>query len=390
MGHHHTPPGLGQPEFFAHSHGLSAPLGSVEPTALHLNGAVLPGGETRDLWVAESVLRTEPVAGAVTVCKGAWIMPGLVDAHCHIGLGPNGPVPEEVAEAQAVTDRDAGALLVRDAGSPVDTGWIDGRADLPRIIRAGRHIARPKRYIRNYANEIEPEELVAEVARQAVRGDGWVKLVGDWIDRDTGDLSPLWPAEVAAAAIAVAHELGARVTAHCFGEESVQQLVRAGIDGIEHGTGLDADTIELMAARSVALVPTMINLENFPAFAEAGQERFPRYAEHMRDLYARRWQTLGVAVEAGVPVFAGTDAGGTIAHGLVAAEVELLAKLGGIDFALGAASWRARAWLGAPELAEGAWADLVVYAADPRVEPAVLAHPQLVILRGRVVGGSAS
>lgn len=190
---------------------------------------------------------------------------------------------------------------------------------------------------------------------------------------------------MAAAAIAKAHELGAKVTAHCFGEESVQQLVRAGIDGIEHGTGLDADTIELMAANQVALVPTMINLENFTEFADAGQEKFPRYAAHMRDLHARRFATLGAAVEAGVPVFAGTDAGGTISHGLIAEEVGLLAQLGGPEFALGAASWRAREWLGAPPLTDGAWADLVVFDADPRRELGVVAHPRLVILRGRVV-----
>ncbi len=381
----HAPPGLGEPEFFAHQHGAALPPGRPEPARLHLNGVLLPGGEVSDLWVVDGLVRTEPVAGATTVCRGAWIMPGLVDAHCHIGLGAQGAVPAAVAEEQAATDRDAGTLLVRDAGSPVDTHWIDQRPDLPRIIRAGRHIARPRRYIRNYAEEVEPAELVAEVARQAARGDGWVKLVGDWIDRDAGDLAPLWPAGVAAAAIARAHELGARVTAHCFGEESVHQLVRAGIDGIEHGTGLDAATIGLMAERRVALVPTLVNLENFPSLAAAGEDKFPRYADHMRSLYARRLDTIAAAVEAGVPVFAGTDAGGTISHGVLGTEIGLLAGLGGADFALGAASWRAREWLGAPPVAEGAWADLVVYAADPRADVAVTRHPALVILRGRVV-----
>jgi len=319
MGHHHAPPGLpdtlgaepGRPEFFAHTHG-GAPQRPPERTRLHLNGVLLPDGASVDLWVVDGLIRTEPVADAVTVCRGAWLLPGLVDAHCHVGLGADGAVPAEVAEIQARTDRDAGTLLIRDAGSPVDTRWIDERGDLPRIIRAGRHIARPKRYLRNYAEEVEPDELVAEVARQAVRGDGWVKLVGDWIDREHGDLAPLWPQDVAAAAIAKAHELGVRVTAHCFGEESVQQLVAAGIDGIEHGTGLDAATIAAMAARQVALVPTMVNLENFPSFAAAGEAKFPAYAAHMRSLHARRFETIGAAVDAGVPVFAGTDAGGQL------------------------------------------------------------------------------
>lgn len=381
----HAPPGLGEPEFFAHSHAAAPVPTAPEAQRLHLHGVLLPGGEQTDLWVADGLVHTEPVPGAVTVCRDAWILPGLVDAHCHVGLGSQGPVADEVAEAQALADRDAGTLLIRDAGSPVDTHWIDAREDLPRIIRAGRHIARPRRYIRHYAEEVEPEELIAEVARQARRGDGWVKLVGDWIDRDAGDLAPLWPSDVAAAAIAKAHELGARVTAHCFGEESVHELVRAGIDGIEHGTGLDASTIALMAQRQVALVPTLVNLENFPAFADAGEEKFPAYAAHMRALHARRFATISAAVEAGVPVYAGTDAGGTISHGLIGTEITMLAALGGADFALGAASWRAREWLGAPPLADGAGADLVVYAADPRRDPSVTRHPELVILRGRVV-----
>lgn len=360
--------------------------GLPETQRLHLQGAVLPEGEVRDLWLVDGVVRLEPVADAVTIATGVWLMPGLVDAHCHIGLDSRGGVDRPTAETQARIDRDAGTLLIRDAGSPIDTHWIDAEPELPRIIRAGRHIARTARYIRNYAVEIEPEALLTEIERQAEAGDGWVKLVGDWIDRDAGDLAPLWPAGLAAAAIERAHQLGARVTAHCFGEESVYELVRAGIDGIEHGTGLDDSTIELMAQRQVALVPTLINLENFPRYAEAGEAKFPRYADHMRALYARRLETIGKAIDAGVPVFAGTDAGGTVPHGRLATELGLLAGISTSEYGLGAASWRSRAWLGVPDtLADGAWADLVVYDADPRLDIGVTRHPRLVILRGRVV-----
>jgi len=112
---------------------------------LHLQGVVLPGEEPRDLWVVDGLVRTEPVAGAETLARGAWIVPGLVDAHCHVGLEMHGAVPDDVAEQHALADRAAGALLLRDAGSPADTRWMDAREDLPRLIRAGRHIARPKR-----------------------------------------------------------------------------------------------------------------------------------------------------------------------------------------------------------------------------------------------------
>jgi imidazolonepropionase-like amidohydrolase len=353
---------------------------------LHLQGVVLPGGVARDLWVVDGVVRTEPVAGAETLARGVWLLPGLVDAHCHVGLELHGAVPPEIAEQHALADRSAGALLLRDAGSPADTRWMDGREDLPRLIRAGRHIARPKRYLRNYADEVEPGDLLTAVERQVARGDGWVKIVGDWIDRELGDLAPLWPEDVAAPAIARAHELGARVTAHVFGEQAAAELVGAGIDGIEHGTGLTDPVIALMAERQVALVPTMVQLENFGSIAASADAKFPRYADHLRRLYAGRLEVFGRAFDAGVPIYAGTDAGGYLPHGLIGREIEELARFSSAEYALGAGSWSARSWLGRPgELVDGAPADLLVLDGDPQADLRVLRQPRHIVLRGRVV-----
>ena len=56
------------------------------------------------------------------------------------------------------------------------------------------------------------------------------------------------------------------------------------------------------------------------------------------------------------------------------------------EYALGAASWRAREWLGwNAGLDEDAPADFVVYDADPRADLSVLLRPACVVLRGRVV-----
>ena len=202
-------------------------------------------------------------------------MPGLVDAHCHLGLDAHGAVDDETTEQQALADRDAGSLLLRDCGSPADTRWVHDRDDLPRLIRCGRHLARTRRYIRNFAHEIEPGDLTTYAAQEARAGDGWIKLVGDWISREEGDLAPSFPAEAFAAAIATAHEHGARVTAHCFGEAVLPGLIEAGIDCIEHGTGLTTDLVETMAARGTALVPTADQLNNFPMYAEAGCREVP-------------------------------------------------------------------------------------------------------------------
>ncbi|SMD02868.1 amidohydrolase family protein [Lentzea albidocapillata] len=350
---------------------------------MHLRGVVLPDGEPRDLWVVNGRVRTRPVPSAQTVVDGGFLVPGLVDAHCHVGLGPQGGVELPEAVEQAITDRDAGTLLIRDCGSPIDTTPLQERLDLPRIIRAGKHISRPKRYIPYISVEVE-NDLVSAVAEQAAYGDGWVKLVGDWIDRGEGDLAPLWTDDELAQAIKVAHDAGAKVTAHVFGEDALPGLINAGIDCIEHGTGLTDDTISLMAARGTALVPTLINIETFPGIADKAA-KYPKYANHMRDLHARVSATVASAIEAGIPVYAGTDAGGGIRHGRIVDEIVALHGVGmsAVD-AIGAASWGAREWLGFPSLTEGAAADIVVYDEDPRENLETLRSPRMVMLRGRI------
>ncbi|ALG13033.1 amidohydrolase family protein [Kibdelosporangium phytohabitans] len=355
-------------------------------TALHLRGVVLPGDEVRDIWVVNGRIRFTPVPNAETVVDGGFLLPGLVDAHCHIGISPSGnPTLEEAAE-QAETDRDTGALLVRDCGVPIDTTPLQERLDLPRIVRAGRHITRPKRYIRYLGVDLEdPEQLPEAVAEQAAYGDGWVKLVGDWIDRSVGDLAPLWPDDVLAKAIATAHQAGARVTAHVFGADAIPGLLAAGIDCIEHGTGLTAGTVATMAEAGTALVPTLINIETFPELA-ANASKYPAYAAHMLRLHASVRDTVRMAIEAGVPVYAGTDAGGGIAHGRLVDEIEALHSAGmSRTDALAAGSWAARGWLGYSGIEDGSAADIVAYSADPRSDLSVLRSPSRIVLRGRIV-----
>lgn len=72
---------------------------------MHLRGVVLPDGEPRDLWVVNGRVRTQPVPGATTVVDGGFLVPGLVDAHCHVGLGPQGGV--ELPEARSRRSRTA-------------------------------------------------------------------------------------------------------------------------------------------------------------------------------------------------------------------------------------------------------------------------------------------
>ncbi|WP_255491810.1 MULTISPECIES: amidohydrolase family protein [unclassified Actinotalea] len=361
---------------------------------LHLRGTVVldDSEEIGEAWVVDGRLTFSPPRGrraATAATLEGWVLPGLVDVHCHVGLGPDGPVAPDVAEGQALADRDAGTLLIRDAGSPADTRWVDARPDLPRILRAGHHLARPKRYLRHYGRELaDVADLPAAVAQEADRGDGWVKLVADWIDRDLGpdgDLRPLWPDDVLAAAVRVAHEHGARVTAHTFSTEALPGLLAAGVDCLEHGTGLTPELIDEVARRGIPVVPTLLQVAQFDAIADQAV-RYPVYAQRMRRMHARRYDHVRDLHDAGIPLLLGTDAGGTITHGRIADEAAELVRAGvPAPDVVAAASWRTRRWLGAPGIAEGAPADVVVYPADPRTDIGVLAAPGAVVLRGRVV-----
>lgn len=367
---------------------------SGRETVLHLAGPVRLGDEAvrAEAWVVSGRLTfTRPtLPGHEVVRVEGWAVPGLVDVHCHVGLGATGAVSREEAVRQALADRDSGVLLQRDAGSPLDTRWVHERDDLPRLVRCGTHVARPKRYLRGYGVELgRVEDLPTQLAHEATRGDGWVKVVADWIDREEGeraDLRPLWPDDVLAEAVAAAHAAGARVTAHTFCQEALPGLLGAGVDCLEHGTGLDDAQITEVARRGIAVTPTLMQVGQFESIAARADARYPVYAAHMRRMHARRYGHVRNLFDAGVQLLVGTDAGGTIAHGTIATECAELARCGipALDI-LAAASWRTRAYLGVAPLGEGAEADVVVYPADPAADVAVLAAPSAVVLRGRRV-----
>ena len=103
----------------------------------------------------------------------------------------------------------------------------------------------------------------------------------------------------------------------------------------------------------------------------------------MRSLWERRAERVLEAHEAGVDIYAGTDAGSVIRHGRIVDEIQALHAAGlTAAAALDAASWSARTWLGADGIAEGASADVLVCAEDPRRDLATLADLRHLVLRG--------
>ncbi|MDR1633619.1 MAG: amidohydrolase family protein [Bifidobacteriaceae bacterium] len=365
---------------------------------IHLSGAIVVDGETEvsDVWSVDGRLTFVKPAQAADLRIDGVVLPGLVDVHCHIGLGEMGAVPPDEARRQAIADRDTGVLLVRDAGcprQPYNTRWLDGEAWAPRMIRSGQHLAIAKRYIRHLPRDITPDQLPDAVAQEAHAGDGWVKLVGDWIDRSMPepDLALLWPDDKLIEAVERAHELNARVTTHVFSAEGAAQALRCGLDCIEHGTGMDTAMMAEARAKGVAVVPTMIQRDHFAEIAASGQGKYPVWERHLMDLFDQRYAQAKELYEAGVRLLVGSDESTNIPHGVYCAETDLMA-LAGIpsEAIVEAATYGGRDYLGVPGIEEGASADVVVYASDPRVSVAVLRSPQAIVLRGAVLAGAVA
>src|SRR5699024_6609492 len=116
-------------------------------------------------------------------------------------------------------------------------------------------------------DEFEHEDLPGAVDREARRGDGWVKLVGDWIDRGVGALTPCWEARDFTAAAEAAHAAGARITTHTFDEETLPLVLDAGFDCLEHATGLTDATIARVAEAGIPVVSTLVNVDAFETYA---------------------------------------------------------------------------------------------------------------------------
>src|SRR5690348_3202465 len=104
--------------------------------ALHVRGVLLPDDEVKDIWLDGDRVTYEPVPGAETVLSQGFILPGLVDAHCHLGIAPGGRPIGHLDEARelARADREAGVLAIRDAGSPYPYPQLD---DDPRRAATG-------------------------------------------------------------------------------------------------------------------------------------------------------------------------------------------------------------------------------------------------------------
>lgn len=323
--------------------------------------------------------------------RGAFVMPGLIDAHVHLALSgePDSHFTGSDGQAALVILKNAqrnlaaGFTSVRDLGGwnelefVVRRGIQHGLFAGPRLCLAGRFISITESgvdYYRGmYAVADGTVAMLATVREQIKNGADLVKLgvTGAVLVEDGVPGATHFNPDEIATAVAEAAKFGRRVAAHAHGADGIRKAVEAGVHTIEHGTFLHRDpgTIRLMAERGVFLVPT---LSAGSAILSGDASAVPDWImEKSRPIQQDALLSLRMAYEAGVPIANGSDAATPMNfHGDNAREIHWMQQAGlpalaALHAATGNAA-RALGWddrLGT--LATGKLADLIVLDGDP-------------------------
>ncbi len=380
---------------------------------VHANWQVLVRGD-RIVVVGPNL--AVPAGAKIIDLAGDTLMPGMIEGHGHLFLHPYDEAswddqvlhePLALRTARAVANARAtlraGFTSERDLGTEgagyadvgmkaaIDQGIVEG----PRLSVATRAIVAlgaygPKGFepgvaIPQGAEEVSgAEQMVAAVRRQIAAGADWVKLYADYRWRAGEDSRATLSLDEIRAAVGAAHDAGRPVAVHASTVEGMRRAIEAGVDTIEHGYGGTPAIFASMAAKKIALCPTLAAADASARYRGwNGAEPPPAAVRTSRD-------SLRLALAAGVPICMGGDVG-VFAHGSNAREMELMVSAGmtPAQVLLASTSGNAR-WMRVSDrlgaVKPGLLADLVAVAGDPTANISAVRAVRLVMKGGAIVG----
>ncbi|WP_169748069.1 metal-dependent hydrolase family protein [Pseudonocardia acaciae] len=360
--------------------------------------------------------------GQVVDCTGATIVPGLFNCHVHLALdGDATPYPIKLPYLRSLAEPDlfaiyaeqarrnllAGVTTVRDT-HPGPGGQTTTYLVLQEALRRGllvgsrvylslRPLVVPGGHGTHWLSRAVSgaDETVRAVRENVAEGANLIKLMTAFAWGPLPGKPESWsryfaPAELRAA-VDTAHGHGLPVAAHAHGTKAILDCVAAGVDSIEHGTGLTPELVELMAQRGTFLVPTLASYHNFHRAGPGHGETDARVGDSD---YVRRRQREGLelAIRAGVRIAAGTDSGFVyLPHGdVIVDELELYVECGMSPMgALRSATRTAAQLVGVVDelgsLEPGMVADLLVVDGAPDKEITALRAIRRVVKEGRAI-----
>ncbi len=352
--------------------------------------------------------------GARVDLGGRTLLPGLINSHVHLCFGAEAdPLRAMREDAPALTaikaalrarrTLEAGVTTIRDLGGrdycelsvrrAIGAGLLPG----PRILAAGRPVCMTGGHGHFVGREADgPDDVRRAVREQLKAGADVIKFIatGGVLTPGVEPGSPQLTLAEMRAGVEEARRAGRRTAAHAMATVGVAEAVEAGITTIEHGVYLTEEVVRRMRAEGTFLVPTL----NAPAAIANGglAAGIPEYMVRKSEaVTAAHVTSFQLALRAGVPIAAGSDAGTPLnPHGSLVPELELMVKHGMPALeALRAATAVAAEALGlGPRLgriAPGQVADLIVVSGNPAERIQALADISQVFVNGQAISMEA-
>lgn len=273
--------------------------------------------------------------------RGKTVMPGLIDAHCHLTFDEPNSNDElffhrREALAALVSARNAKKLLRAGVTGILDPDCIfDIGVDLrdaieagvtpgPRMSTGGNALLTavggtagrllPDEGRRGYGKIVRNRaEIVNETRRQIKNGVDWIKVHVTGLtprQRRIGEVQ-VWSYDELRAVVDTAHELDTPVVGHCRSANSTRDAARAGLDLILHATYMDDAALEAVVEARTPLVPTLTFLANLADYGE-----LTGASSQIREVFKREIvesaAMLRKAYDAGIPLLCGSESGFSI------------------------------------------------------------------------------
>jgi imidazolonepropionase-like amidohydrolase len=325
------------------------------------------------------------------VRRAPFLMPGLVDAHCHLFLdggqldfkartdylNATADEMQEVARANIAANLAAGVTLVVDAGDRYGINHaMRCQSQTVTVRSAGQGLRRPGRYggfmAREVATRADIETAVRDIGGTA---DDLKVILTGIIDFAAGRVkgAPQFDREELRLIVCLARQQGLRTLVHCSGIDGLKTAVAAGVDSIEHGFFMTREVLQGMADQGISWVPTFSPVHFQWQHPEiAGWDA--QTVANLRRILDAHLEHVGLAAELGVPLIAGSDAGSHgVRHGqALLDELDFFAQAGlsMAEILRSATSLPRRRWGVAPaRLAAGERAEFISLPGSPFADP---------------------
>ena len=398
--------------------------GSGKPAARN-DAIVIEGNKIKSVGALPPDVQLEDRKNVEVIdAAGQWIMPGLIDAHCHMSYGyptikgegkgkgttrPELSTLKSARMAQKVLRSGVTSISVPGGTWFTDVGVRDaiklGLMEGPRMFVAGRMVitygcieddepsweGTPEHSIGILCNTAD--EMVAEVRRQHKHGVNFIKMA----DSRGGDSQMIAKDEIAAV-VGEAHRRNLKVAIHSRGAGSTRAAAEAGVDWIVHADLATDRDLEAVAKAGMPILPTATFLAEVVELGnKVGAHQVQLDINRMKKHFDLLCELMHKARKLGIRLLVGTDTGNNefTRHGeLHAKEIEIFVKYGGYTpMEAIVAATRTNAYAvglegQVGELAPGKFADLIVLDADPIADIRVLQggkHLSRVIKDGRII-----